>query len=240
VFGSNDYYSGRVVNPLAYPARRLADSLAGRRAAPRSGDGSAGTGRHVPDLPTAQLRAALLRGGWQDLNNARGRFRFPGVTLRLVGLDDPHIGRDRLPAAPAVPSPGPLLPAGHAPRAHHAAAARPGDNPGSASEPPDVCLGIVHAPYRRALRALAGAGARLILAGHTHGGQVCLPGHGALVSNCDLPPALASGLHHWPLGAEPGAQVWLHVSAGLGTSQYAPLRLACPPEATLLRLVSAR
>jgi predicted MPP superfamily phosphohydrolase len=70
----------------------------------------------------------------------------------------------------------------------------------------------------------------LLVAGHTHGGQVCVPGYGALVTNCDLPRRMASGLHRYRTS-------WLHVSAGLGTSPTAPVRFACPPEATLLTLV---
>ena len=71
----------------------------------------------------------------------------------------------------------------------------------------------------------------LVLAGHTHGGQLCVPGYGALVTNCGLPRAQASGLSRW-------ADSWLHVSAGLGTSPYTPVRFACPPSATLLTLVA--
>ncbi len=79
------------------------------------------------------------------------------------------------------------------------------------------------------------------LAGHTHGGQVCLPGRGALVTNCDLEPARAKGLHRHPADAAPGVpgSSWLHVSAGLGTSPYAPVRFCCRPEATLLTLTTA-
>jgi predicted MPP superfamily phosphohydrolase len=97
----------------------------------------------------------------------------------------------------------------------------------------DLRLGVVHAPYARALRALTDDGADLILAGHTHGGQVCLPGYGALVTNCDLDTRRAKGLSTWPDADGP----WLHVSAGLGTNPYTPFRLACRPEATLLTLV---
>lgn len=100
----------------------------------------------------------------------------------------------------------------------------------------DLRVGVVHAPYLRALGALRDDGARLILAGHTHGGQVCLPGYGTLVTNCDLDRRRARGLHAWPDGAE---DTWLHVSAGLGTSPYAPVRVACRPEATILTLVPA-
>jgi predicted MPP superfamily phosphohydrolase len=39
---------------------------------------------------------------------------------------------------------------------------------------------------------------------------------------------------------ESGRNLFLHVSAGLGTSPYAPVRFACPPEATLLTLVAGR
>ena len=79
-----------------------------------------------------------------------------------------------------------------------------------------------------------------MLAGHTHGGQVCLPGGRALVTNCDLEPARVKGLHRHPADSvpdEPGSS-WLHVSAGLGTSPYAQVRLSCRPEATLLTLTA--
>lgn len=75
----------------------------------------------------------------------------------------------------------------------------------------------------------AALGYDLMVAGHTHGGQVCLPGVGALVTNCSLPARLASGLIRM------GGAVLL-VSPGLGTSKYAPFRFFCRPEATLLEL----
>jgi predicted MPP superfamily phosphohydrolase len=82
------------------------------------------------------------------------------------------------------------------------------------------------------LDAMAADGFELLLAGHTHGGQVCVPLVGALVTNCGLDRRMAKGLHRWP-----GSGAWLHVSAGLGTSPTAPVRFACPPEASLLTLV---
>ena len=84
----------------------------------------------------------------------------------------------------------------------------------------------------------AGDGYDLTLAGHTHGGQVCLPFKGALVTNCDLDTGRAKGLHRHPADSRPGdpGSSWLHVSAGAGTSPYAPVRLCCRPEATLLTL----
>lgn len=71
------------------------------------------------------------------------------------------------------------------------------------------------------------------MAGHTHGGQLCLPFYGALVTNCDLDRSRAKGASSW------GAETALHVSAGIGTSPFAPLRFCCRPEATLLTLVAA-
>ena len=101
----------------------------------------------------------------------------------------------------------------------------------------DLAVGVTHAPYLRVLDAYATAGYPLVLAGHTHGGQLCLPGVGALVTNCDLDTRRASGLSHHPPTGGPGA-AWLHVSAGLGTSPYTPVRFACRPAATLLTLVA--
>jgi predicted MPP superfamily phosphohydrolase len=88
-------------------------------------------------------------------------------------------------------------------------------------------LAVMHSPD--SAPEAAALGYALIVAGHTHGGQVCLPGYGALVTNCSLPPRAAGGL------ARLGSAI-LHTSPGLGTSKYAPFRFACRPEATLLEL----
>jgi uncharacterized protein len=121
--------------------------------------------------------------------------------VELAGMDDPHIRRDD----PRVAAP----PGGEAAR---------------------LRVGVVHSPYRRALDAFERNGYPLLLAGHTHGGQVRLPGIGALVTNCDLPRTRVRGLSRW-------GDSWLHISAGLGTSKYAPFRFACRPEASLLTVV---
>ena len=86
---------------------------------------------------------------------------------------------------------------------------------------------VMHSPDSAPEAAALGYG--LILAGHTHGGQVRLPLVGALVTNSTMPPKLASGLIRM------GAAV-LHISRGLGTSKYAPFRFWCRPEATYLEL----
>lgn len=163
-------------------------------------------------LPSGDLASRLRKAGWRDLTNRRDRLAVLGTDLDLVGVDDPHLDRD------AYPAPSPL---------------RPGA----------LRVGVTHAPYQRVLHEMHDDGARLVLAGHTHGGQLALPWFGALVTNCDLDRRRAKGLHGWP-GPRPDApggedSLWLHVSAGLGTSPYAPVRFACRPEATLLELVPA-
>ncbi len=110
----------------------------------------------------------------------------------------------------------------------------------------DLTLGVLHAPYTRVLDAMAADGAGLLIAGHTHGGQLCVPGYGALVTNCDLDTARVKGVSRWwpdaagvPSVAAPRDAAWLNVSAGLGHNKYTPVRFACRPEASLLTLTSS-
>ena len=155
------------------------------------------------DLPTDDLRAAFTDAGWADLNNARTVLKAGGRSVELVGVDDPHINRD-----------------------DYAAVAGP------VAADTDLHLGVTHTPASRVLDAMAGDGFEVLLAGHTHGGQVCVPFVGALTTNCDLPLSMAKGVHRWP-----GSNALLHVSAGLGTHPTAPVRFACRPEASVLTLI---
>ena len=163
-------------------------------------------------IDTARLHELLTHAGWADLNNAGAHITLKGTRLELVGTGDAHEGSDDLGSV------APNLAA----------------QDDSSSGDPTVRIGVTHAPYRRVLDTLTDAGCELIFAGHTHGGQVCVPGFGAVVTNCDLPREQASGLSAWRSGER---EALLHVSGGLGTSIYAPARLACPPSATLLTLV---
>ncbi|TFH71966.1 metallophosphoesterase [Cellulomonas sp. HD19AZ1] len=172
-------------------------------------------------LPWRELVARLTGAGWIDLSNRRDVLEVDGRTLSFVGTDDAHLDRDRMP-----PAGGPDD-------------ARTSDGRSPAV---DLHLGVTHAPYRRVLDAMHADGVDLTIAGHTHGGQLAVPFLGALTTNCDLDLRRAKGLHGWP-GARPdrpagAGSSWLHVSAGLGTSPYAPVRFACRPEATLLTLTS--
>lgn len=94
----------------------------------------------------------------------------------------------------------------------------------------ELSIGVTHAPYRRILDAMENDGVDLVFAGHTHGGQWCLPGGRALVTNCDLPARFARGIHRH-------GRTTVEICAGSGTSPYAPLRLFCPPEAALITLL---
>lgn len=184
VFGSNDYTGPVWGNPFRY----------------------FNTDReytHGVELPVEDLRTALREAGWVDVNNVRTTVKAGGVTVEVVGVDDPHIGRDD-----------------YAPLAG-------GVYPGA-----EVHLALTHSPEPRVLDQMAADGFDLMLAGHTHGGQVCVPGVGALVTNCGLDRRMAKGLHRWP-----GTDSWLHVSAGVGTHPTAPVRFGCPPEASLLTLI---
>lgn len=176
-----------------------------------------------PLLPVEDLIRELTAAGWTDLNNARTQLRVgrEHLPLELVGVDDPHIHRD-----------------------DYATVAGPA-NPAAA-----LTVGVMHAPYQRVLDAMAADGAGLLIAGHTHGGQLAIPGFGAIVTNCDLDRRRAKGMSRWwvgagqgegralPSSAAPAEAAYLQVSAGLGTSPFAPVRFACRPEATVLTLTA--
>jgi predicted MPP superfamily phosphohydrolase len=96
-------------------------------------------------------------------------------------------------------------------------------------------IGVTHAPYRRVLDAMAQDEIDLIFAGHTHGGQVRMPWFGdskSLTTNCDLPNWRSRGL------TKTDGQPYLNVSAGMGYSPFAPIRILCPAEISMLTLYS--
>lgn len=230
VFGSNDYYSAQKKNWGRY--------LLGSSKLPKSS---------IPDLPWIELARRFRDAGWLDLSNRAGTLTVepcggdgsacggstpegsalgdsaPGESalggsqlngsaregsqrVSFLGTDDPHIGRDRI----VEPDPSWALDS-------------------------SLRIAVTHAPYTRVLNAFTTAGADLILAGHTHGGQIGVPGFGAIVTNCDINQKYAKGLHRWRAGDHSSL---LHVSAGLGTSPYAPVRIATRPEASLLTIRS--
>ena len=155
-----------------------------------------------PELPWRDLRAAQAERGWLDLTNRQGTVTVRGQRVAFAGVDDPHTERD-----------------------DYSLIAGPADT-GAV-----VRIGVLHSPEPRVLDRFAGDGYDLLLAGHTHGGQVRLPFVGALTTNSGLDRSRARGLSRW------GTASRLHVSAGVGGNPYLPARFCCRPEATLLTLV---
>jgi predicted MPP superfamily phosphohydrolase len=88
---------------------------------------------------------------------------------------------------------------------------------------------ISHTPeiYRQA----AHAGFNLLLAGHTHGGQICLPGGIPITLDSVLPRSMGAG--PWQYHDMTG-----YTSVGAGVS-VVPVRFNCPPEITLHHLHAA-
>ncbi|GAA3182248.1 metallophosphoesterase [Blastococcus jejuensis] len=165
---------------------------------------------HGVQLPWRDLRDGLKGRGWLDLTNATGELVVDGRRIVFAGVDDSHLRRDRYDLVE-----------------------------GEADRSADVRIGLAHSPEPRVLDRFAADGYDVVLCGHTHGGQLRVPFYGALVTNCGIDRERVRWLHRW---ADPTPQhpngTWLHVSAGLGTSPYAPIRFACPPEATLLTLTA--
>ncbi len=157
--------------------------------------------------------------GWLSLNNTARAIEIRGSRLEFFGTNDAHRGWDRLDKLPG-------------------AIEEMRENVGwqdDPSGPESVSIGVTHAPYRRVLDSFVNYGADIIFAGHTHGGQVRIPGQPALVTNCDIPREQAQGLSLWHHARH---AAYLNVSAGIGTSIYAPVRFACPPEAVVVTLVA--
>ncbi|AMO59225.1 putative phosphohydrolase [Mycolicibacterium phlei] len=159
---------------------------------------------HGEPLPWQDLRAAFTERGWLDMTHTRREIEVRGQLIAVAGVDDPHLTRDRYDTIAGQPN-----------------------------QAANLTLGLTHSPEPRVLDRFAADGYQLVMAGHTHGGQLCVPFYGAIVTNCELDRSRVKGPSRW------GAHTQLHVSAGIGTSPYAPFRFCCRPEATLLTLVAA-
>ncbi|MEJ6018764.1 metallophosphoesterase [Corynebacterium sp. H113] len=184
VFGTNDYFAPKPVNPFKY--------LTGKKRKPSE-----------VELPWQDMRAAFIERGWQDATHQRLEFMAGGVKLAVTGVDDPHHNLDDYAQVAGFPNPD-----------------------------ADLAVGLSHSPEPHVLDQFAADGYDLVMSGHTHGGQVCLPGERPIVTNCGIDRSRASGLARWT------ERTWMHVSNGLGTSPYAPVRLFCRPSATLIEVVS--
>ena len=194
VFGSNDYFGPRPVNPFIY--------LVGKKRKPSE-----------EKLPWEGMRAAFIERGWHDATHQRLEFTIPPagvgesdyereIKLAIAGVDDPHHELDDYESIS-----------------------------GPANPDADLKIGLSHSPEPHVLDRFAADGYQIVLSGHTHGGQLCLPGGKTIVTNCGLDRSRAKGLSRW------SEKTWLHVTNGLGNSKYVPFRTFCRPSATLLHFV---
>lgn len=181
VFGTNDYWGPRLVNPFKYLLRMKRKPS-------------------YVDLPWQGMRAAFIERGWQDANQKRLEFQVGKVRLAAAGVDDPHHNLDDYSEIAGAPN-----------------------------ADADLSIALLHSPEPRVLSQFEADGYQLSLSGHTHGGQICLPGEKAIVTNAGIDRTRASGLHTF-------GSMWMHVSNGLGTSKFAPVRIFCRPSATLLKI----
>ncbi len=154
-------------------------------------------------LPWPALAHTLSAAGWLDLTHVRTTVKAGGAQVALAGTDDPHLRRARYQLIA-----------------------------GAAEPQAAVRIGVIHSPEPSLLGSFAADGYDLVLAGHTHGGQIRVPFGPAIVTNCGIDVHRARWLHRWDDG-----RMWFHVCAGLGTNPYSPVRIACRPEASLLTLV---
>ncbi|MGI8678916.1 MAG: metallophosphoesterase [Jatrophihabitans sp.] len=153
-------------------------------------------------LPWPKLAGAMSRAGWIDLTHVRTVLPIGDARVALAGTDDPHLRKARYELIA-----------------------------GAAEPDAAVRIGVTHSPEPFILAPFAEDGYDLVLAGHTHGGQVRVPFGPAIVTNCGIDRARARWLHRWD------EHMYFHVCAGLGTNPYAPIRFCCRPEASLLTLV---
>ena len=153
-------------------------------------------------MPWGELAAAMAGRGWLDLTHVRRTVQVNGVDVALAGTDDPHLRK-----------------------------ARYSTIAGPAEASAAVRIGITHSPEPALLASFAEDGYDLVLAGHTHGGQVRVPFGPAIVTNCGIDVHRARWLHQWD------EHMWFNVCAGLGTNPYMPIRIGCRPEAVLLTLL---
>ena len=163
--------------------------------------------RRVPStkaarMPWTELAEQLAGAGWVDLTHVRTTIEIAGQRVALAGTDDPYLKRADYSLIE-----------------------------GSADPTAAVRIGVIHSPEPPLLQRFADDGYDLVLAGHTHGGQVRIPFGPALVTNCGIDRKRARWLHPWD------ERMYFHVCAGLGNNPYSPIRFACRPEASLLTLV---
>ena len=162
-------------------------------------------GNHDVLLSGAAIIEALSANGITVLDNAHLPIERSGARFWLAGVDDPVEG---------IPIPDLAIPES------------------IRNVPHEPIVLLCHAPdYVDDLLAIpAGRALSLMLAGHTHGGQIRIP----LIGATNLPPLGRKYIEGWFRFGN----LQLYVNRGLGTVGV-PVRFNCPPEIALLTLRSA-
>ncbi len=160
------------------------------------------------DLP--RLRQGLEACGMRVLVNEVAHVKINGVAVAFVGLDCP-LGFDR------VRNPSELF----------KAEVRKMQTVVDQGKEDEYSILISHVPDLIDMVNLPAV--RLILASHTHGGQVRLPFIGPLV-------ALSSFQRQYNMGVYRYRHAYLHVSSGVGETLTTPIRIGCPARASVLTL----
>ena len=152
-------------------------------------------GNHDGDL----LGPMLLGWGLHLINGGLECLTIHHTPIELIGL--PGVHREDLTARfiSRLPPPAPDSPSGHR-----------------------ATLRIILSHYPDALPQIAHLRPDLVLAGHTHGGQVCLPGGIPILTHDSLPRRTCKGIHRIH-------DTWLLVGKGFGFSTW-PFRTFCPAE----------
>jgi predicted MPP superfamily phosphohydrolase len=152
--------------------------------------------RKQPDLPWEELRDEFTSAGWLDANNQRGRIKAGELDIAVGGVHDSHIRRDRYDRIA-----------------------------GQADPSADLRLGVLHSPEPRVLDRFEADGYDLLLAGHTHGGQLCIPGFAAGQGTAPLRPLVAARVG-WTGNVAVGAGQIRVPPRGDLANAYPPGRLA--------------
>ena len=139
--------------------------------------------------------------GWLDLNNAARAIEIRGTRIEFFGTGDAHRGWDKLAALPGAIE-----------------ELRENVEWSAGTDEQVLRIGVTHAPYQRVLNSFVNQGADVIFAGHTHGGQVRIPGLPRARHQLRHPARSGAGAEHLAHGPRQG------VPRGLGRHRHLDLR----------------
>lgn len=155
-----------------------------------------GNNEYSSKADRATFIAQMEKAGFIILKNSNRKLSVNGQTLWLIGVDDPHTGRDRLDQAMVGVGKGTKILLAHSPEI--------------------IDQAVI-------------AGLELVLVGHTHGGQVWLPGLANPVVN------VREGYAHYLRGIYSVGHTQMYVNPGIGTTRL-PFRFLVPPEVAVFNL----